>query len=133
MKKNDTSWIMPKPINLNTIQKEIPFIARCLKADPMDAHIGTPEDKRWMKGDEMTVVKIESTVLGTFLYDAEGHNMDIRRAGLIQIGMDDLSPWQQKKHTEIMNWIEEHYPNCKNETIEEQDRIGREAYKAIVG
>lgn len=128
-----TMNLEPKPFDLNTIQKEIPFIARCLKADPLDDHAGIPEDKRWNVGDELRVVRIEMSPLGTFLYGEEGQSMDIKRAGLIMFTHDDLSEEQWEKHGQIMSWIGAHYPNCKDLPLEEQDRISKEAWKAVMG
>lgn len=56
----------------------------CIKEDKMDDICNIKKELRWQIGDRFIVAKIEKTPWGTFLYDDNGHNLDIRRALIIK-------------------------------------------------
>jgi len=57
---------------------------RVIKADKMDEACRIPDDKRWHIGDEFIVDKVEITPWGIFLHDNDNHNLDYKRAEIIE-------------------------------------------------
>lgn len=70
-------------IVLNNFQIKVGDKVRCIKNDPMDDHCGIAEHLRWHIGDEFYVWKVETLPWGTFLHDGQGHNLNIKRAELV--------------------------------------------------
>ena len=68
----------------NTVLAEVKFRAgqrvRCIKADPMDDHVGIDDKNRWHIGDEFIIESVDEYPWGVFLNDGEGHNLNARRA-----------------------------------------------------
>jgi len=69
-------------IDLNKVK--IPFTAVVTKNDPLDDRVGFPMENRWIEGDTIEVVKVEMTMLGTFLHNIKGQDLNIKRAGLVE-------------------------------------------------
>lgn len=67
---------------------------RCIKNDKLDDFCHINEKLRWQIGDEMIVHDIEEHPWGTFLFDSEGHDINMRRVELI-------------KPLATFNWFEE--------------------------
>jgi len=57
---------------------------RCIKDDPCDEYYGIEDELRWHIGDEFIIESIGVEPYGTFLYDSEGHNLDIKRAKIVK-------------------------------------------------
>ena len=71
----------------NIVLGEVKFqagqLVRCIKADPMDEHVGIEDKNRWHIGDEFIIESVEEYPWGVFLNDGEGHNLNARRAVVI--------------------------------------------------
>lgn len=75
---------------------------RCVKDDKMDEAFNIPEENRWHIGDEFIIKDIEVFPWGTFLFDEEGHNLDVNRAEIVEQDVKKLTP----KEIETFIWLE---------------------------
>ena len=57
---------------------------RCVKDDPADDYYGIADELRWHIGDEFIIESIKVEPYGTFLYNSEGQNLNIKRAKLVK-------------------------------------------------
>lgn len=57
---------------------------RVIKDDPMDDRVGIENHLRWHIGDEFVVKNVVAHPHGVFLHDVDGHNLNIRRAELVE-------------------------------------------------
>jgi len=71
----------------NTVLGEVKFCTgqrvRCIKADPMDEHVGIEDKNRWHIGDEFIIESVDEYPWGVFLNDGKGHDLNARRAVVI--------------------------------------------------
>lgn len=75
------------------MENETEFIVgqkvKCVKNDPMDDMYDVHDDLRWHIGDEFIVDSIDVFPYGTFLNDGKGHNLNVKRAVVVQTNIKD--------------------------------------------
>lgn len=57
---------------------------RVFKDDPMDDRLGIAHENRWHIGDEFVIASVQSSLAGTFLDDGKGHNLNAKRAEIVE-------------------------------------------------